>query len=151
MKLCPKCGASHLKPGIFCSRKCANSREWSSAQKEERSKQLKDVFSSFSKEELKQRSLKGSERRSATAKERLLSADITTLGHDGRRKRVLLEQDGKCNKCGIDSWQGKPISLELDHIDGNNKNNGRSNLECLCPNCHAQTPTWRGRNRKLAR
>lgn len=81
---------------------------------------------------------------------RIISADISALGHGGRRKRVLLEQDGKCNKCGIDNWQGKPISLELEHIDGNNKNNDRSNLECLCPNCHAQTSTWRGRNRKSA-
>lgn len=148
MKLCPKCNTTHSKPGIFCSRTCANSRTWTAAQKEERSKQLKEVFSSFTKEELKERSLKGSKVRSATAKKRLLSTDITALSHPFRRKRVLLEQDGKCNKCGIDSWQGKPISLELDHIDGNNKNNDRSNLECLCPNCHAQTPTWRGRKRK---
>ena len=150
MKLCPKCFITHSKPGIFCSRTCANSRTWSDEQKEKRSKQLKEVFSSFTKEELKQRSLKGSKGRSVTAKEKLLSADITALGHDGRRKRVLLEQDSKCNKCGIDRWQGIPISLELDHIDGNKQNNERSNLECLCPNCHAQTPTWRGRNRNIA-
>jgi 5-methylcytosine-specific restriction endonuclease McrA len=150
MKLCPKCETEHLKPGVFCSRKCANSRTWTDAQKKERSKQLKEVFSSFTKEELKQRSLKGSKARSDTAKQRLLSSDTKILGPDGRRKLVLLEQDYKCNKCGLTDWQGNPISLELDHIDGNKKNNDRLNLECLCPNCHAQTPTWRGRNRKLA-
>ena len=56
----------------------------------------------------------------------------------------------KRKRCGLFDWLGNVITLELDHIDGNNKNNDRSNLECLCPNCHAQTPTWRGRNRKLA-
>jgi hypothetical protein len=150
MKLCPKCNTAHTKPGIFCSRTCANSRTWTDIQKEERSKQLKEVFSSFGKEKLKQRSLKGSNGRSATAKQRLLSSDTKLLGHDGRRKKVLIEQDHKCNKCGLTDCLGESLSLELDHIDGNNKNNDRSNLECLCPNCHAQTPTWRGRNRKLA-
>lgn len=62
------------------------------------------------------------------------------------KKQVLKEQDGKCALCGIDTWQGKPLTLELDHIDGNNQNNKRSNQRCLCPNCHSQTPNWRGRN-----
>ena len=37
--------------------------------------------------------------------------------------------------------------LELEHKDGNNKNNSRENLEALCPNCHSQTEFWRGRNK----
>ena len=147
MKLCPKCSTEHTKPGIFCSRKCANSRVWTEEQKDERSKQLTKTFSTFSKADLKARSQKGAEGRSKTAKENLLAADITTLSHGARRRRVLIEQDNKCIRCGLDSWLGDPISLELDHIDGNNKNNSRDNLECLCPNCHSQTPTWRGRNR----
>ncbi len=53
----------------------------------------------------------------------------------------------KCCKCGCDGkWQGGHISLELDHIDGNNKNNTLSNLRYLCPNCHALTDTYRGKN-----
>lgn len=47
------------------------------------------------------------------------------------------------------TWMGKKISLELDHIDGNNKNNLISNLRYLCPNCHALTPTYRGKNKAL--
>ena len=42
---------------------------------------------------------------------------------------------------------GSPITLELDHKDGNNENNARENLEALCPNCHSTTETWRGRNK----
>jgi len=52
----------------------------------------------------------------------------------------------KCSECGIDSWNEKPIVLELDHIDGDNRNNLPVNLRLLCPNCHSQTPTFRGRN-----
>lgn len=41
----------------------------------------------------------------------------------------------------------KQIPLEIEHIDGNNKNNNKDNLTVLCPNCHALTDTWRGRNK----
>jgi hypothetical protein len=40
----------------------------------------------------------------------------------------------------------EPLTLEVDHIDGDNKNNVRDNLRALCPNCHSQTDTWRGTN-----
>lgn len=43
-------------------------------------------------------------------------------------------------------WLGKEITLQVDHIDGNNTNNLRTNLRFLCPNCHAATDTYVGRN-----
>jgi hypothetical protein len=54
----------------------------------------------------------------------------------------------ECIECHISKWQGKPLSLHLDHIDGDNTNNELSNLRLLCPNCHSQTPTYCGRNKK---
>lgn len=65
------------------------------------------------------------------------------------RHRVIQEDGYKCLLCGIDSWLKKPISLELDHIDGDNTNHSRNNLRLLCPNCHSQTPTFRNRKRVL--
>lgn len=53
-----------------------------------------------------------------------------------------------CNECGINEWRGNKLTLELDHIDGNNKNNTRNNFRLLCLNCHSCTLTWRGRNKK---
>lgn len=79
-------------------------------------------------------------------KERLENAPFDTLSKDARRIRILNEQNHSCRKCGIKDWQGEAITFEMEHIDGDNTNNERSNLEILCPNCHSQTSTWRGRN-----
>lgn len=48
----------------------------------------------------------------------------------------------KCALCDLDEWNGMPIVLNLDHIDGNNHNNEISNLRWLCPNCDSQLPTF---------
>lgn len=58
------------------------------------------------------------------------------------------EQGGKCAQCGIPNvWNGKPLVFDLEHKDGNSKNDVRENLELICPNCHSQTDTYKGKNR----
>lgn len=52
----------------------------------------------------------------------------------------------KCNMCGTEEWLGKPVALELDHINGIHNDNRIENLRFICPNCHATTHTWKGRN-----
>jgi hypothetical protein len=59
-------------------------------------------------------------------------------------KKYLIEKfSEKCSCCGIDStWNNMPLTLQLDHIDGDSDNNLPSNLRLLCPNCHSQTETF---------
>lgn len=59
------------------------------------------------------------------------------------REKLLPHQ---CNFCKNIQWQSKPIPLELHHIDGDKLNNNMKNLELLCPNCHAFTDNYRGKN-----
>ena len=70
-----------------------------------------------------------------------------------RSTRVLkrrLFKDGLklkiCEECGLEMWQNQPIPLEIHHIDGDRTNNCVDNLMILCPNCHALTDTYRGKN-----
>lgn len=51
----------------------------------------------------------------------------------------------KCFNCNLFEWNNKELALELDHIDGNAHNCKIVNLRLLCPNCHSQTSTFRGR------
>jgi hypothetical protein len=63
-------------------------------------------------------------------------------------KRYMLEkQQGKCASCGLTDWMGKILTLDLDHINGNSQDNSESNLRCICPNCHSQTPTYKAKNK----
>lgn len=66
-------------------------------------------------------------------------------------KRHLVSTRGhQCESCSNTEWMGKPITLELEHIDGDRTNNLYDNLKLLCPNCHSQTPTWRRQKRVVA-
>ena len=71
------------------------------------------------------------------------------------RNRVHIKQrliklgikDEACEECGIRDWLGRPLSLELHHVNGDGKDHRLENLQLLCPNCHSQTDTWGGKNR----
>ena len=64
------------------------------------------------------------------------------------RKRLIAEgpKEQRCEWCGSETWIGQTIPLELDHINGDRADNRIENLRLLCPNCHALTSTYRGRN-----
>ena len=59
---------------------------------------------------------------------------------------LLGVKEKKCEECNIEDWNNKKIIFELDHIDGNHFNNNLLNLRVLCPNCHSQTITFKGKN-----
>lgn len=68
----------------------------------------------------------------------------------GLKKRLLREGkiENKCVDCGLtDTYNGKPLSLHLDHVNGDNTDNRIENLRMLCPNCHSQTDTYAGKNK----
>lgn len=63
-------------------------------------------------------------------------------------KKLIIDIKGyKCEGCEITEWKNAPIVLELEHKDGISTNNHIDNVCLLCPNCHSQTPTYKGRNK----
>lgn len=67
-----------------------------------------------------------------------------------KRYLKIRNKEYKCdmNGCNISEWLGKPIVLQLDHINGISDDNRFENLRLLCPNCHTQTETFAGKNSK---
>lgn len=66
------------------------------------------------------------------------------------RRKLLREglKEHRCERCKNTMWNGTKIPLEVHHKDGDKSHNTIDNLELLCPNCHAQTDTYRGKNIK---
>ena len=72
----------------------------------------------------------------------------------GKRKRIINDGllDYQCEICGLaPSWNGKPLTLRLDHRNGKNRDHRISNLRFLCPNCDSQLPTYCSKNRVYQR
>ena len=161
MKICPKCKTPHEKKGTFCSRTCANSRSFSPETNKKKSQSGLNFYAALTSEERKEL------HKAKTAKydfaehqrivqqknrERAWSLPYEEMSHSSVRKRLLHERNHTCEECGTgNTYNGKPLSLELDHIDGNSKNNKIENLRILCPNCHSQTPTHRSKNIRFKR
>jgi hypothetical protein len=69
------------------------------------------------------------------------------------KQRLLAEglKSDRCERCGIDEWRGRRLSIVLHHVNGDPSDNRLENLQLLCPNCHALTPNFSGRNRRSRR
>lgn len=78
--------------------------------------------------------------------------DYLTNSEDIQSNKIRLKllkegyKEYKCENCGLTEWMGQPIPLELHHKDGNHHNNTIDNYSLLCPNCHALTDSYRGKN-----
>ena len=81
-----------------------------------------------------------------------LHRNTKTNSHKLRNKLIEFGyKESKCELCGISEWLGKPVKLQLHHIDGNHDNNELSNLQILCPNCHSMTDNFGVYNSKRAK
>ena len=89
-----------------------------------------------------------SERRIPLADILVVNSTYTTIW----RLKLRLLREGmleyRCYVCGLTEWNGRPITLQLDHINGVHSDHRIQNLRLLCPNCHSQTETFAGRNKK---
>ena len=67
-------------------------------------------------------------------------------------RKYLAEARGyKCEVCGVSDWQDKPITLHVDHLNGDPSNDRPDNLRLICPNCHSQTEFLGGANKGRGR
>jgi len=68
------------------------------------------------------------------------------------RKYLTEDRGYNCEICKLSEWQNQPITLEVDHTDGNSADDNPSNVRLICPNCHSQSPhrgaANKGRGRK---
>lgn len=132
----------------FCSRSCSaqfNNRKRVNQEKREQIDE-KNKVSKFFKEKFPDST--GSELIKNIANYKILNEPWENLiSYERKRKRIILEQNNKCNKCHLSEWLGQPLVLEIDHINGINDDHRRENMEAICPNCHSMTVTWKGRNR----
>lgn len=79
-------------------------------------------------------------------RKRKVEKNIDNIGRRALKSYLLDTRGHRCEVCGITEWMGRPAPLELDHRDGNPLNNQLDNVRLICPNCHAQTATYKGKN-----
>lgn len=85
--------------------------------------------------------------RKKTWQEVLVKKDSGTREKSYQLRRALLEfgRDYVCSECGQEAiWNGKPLMLQVDHVNGDWLDNTPPNLRFLCGHCHSQTDNWCG-------
>ena len=80
--------------------------------------------------------------------ENILVENSTYTSTNRLRNRLIGHglKEHRCEKCGLAEWREQPIPLELHHANGINNDHRLANLQLLCPNCHALTENYRGKN-----
>ena len=84
-------------------------------------------------------------------KQKFFSGLLKRIERPTARKYLAEERGYKCEVCNISEWQGKPITLHVDHINGDPSNDHPDNLRLICPNCHSQTEFLGGANKGRGR
>lgn len=162
IKSCENCNSDFsiiIGSGRFCSVKCSRSFATKNKRKEINEKVSKTLtgkstpgrgfvsgFDPRRKVFTKDDRVKAAIASRKSLDDRISKTPFELLSKNVIKCLILSEQSDKC-LCGIDSWNGVKLSLQLDHINGDRRNNTRENLRMLCPNCHSITPTYGGRNK----
>jgi 5-methylcytosine-specific restriction endonuclease McrA len=99
---------------------------------------------------------KAAQRGDVKARPKAMSIDVLLVAGRKQTNRTHLKQrlldaglkENRCERCGITEWRGKPLNMELHHVNGDGSDNHLENLQLLCGNCHSQTDNWGGRGLK---
>lgn len=98
---------------------------------------FQNVYNNFSRPELKQEEI---------------FCENSRIGHSGKLLKYLkkfgVKNTNTCERCGRSEWEGEPIPLQVHHLNGKHSDNRIENLQILCPNCHALTDNYCGKNAK---
>ena len=98
---------------------------------------FRNVYNNFSKPELKREEI---------------FCENSRVGHSGKLLKYLkkfgVKNTNVCERCGRSEWEGEPIPLQVHHLNGEHTDNRIENLQILCPNCHALTDNYCGKNTK---
>jgi 5-methylcytosine-specific restriction endonuclease McrA len=78
--------------------------------------------------------------RSLERQKKFFEGTLEKVDRATARKYLAAKRGYNCEECGISDWQGKKLTLHVDHKDGNPGDSRPENLRLLCPNCHSQTP-----------
>lgn len=166
MKTCPKCQKEHEKTGIYCSRTCSNSRTFSPEAIKKKSAASKKYFKD---PEIRRKRSEDSNKYWQDVREgkrpgpqnyvRGVQEETIEKFKRGKLTRriliykVLVKLYGNyCFVCPqLSEWNGKPLRMRVDHVDGDASNNLPGNLRLICPNCDSQLPTYAGGNKGFGR
>ena len=86
-------------------------------------------------------------KKSKSLEEILVENSTYTSGHNLKKKILDANlKEYKCERCGLTEWQEEKIPLQIHHKNGIHNDNRIENIEFLCPNCHALTDTFAGKN-----
>lgn len=80
-----------------------------------------------------------------------LDTGVAKGGNKSIRKYITHLDGYKCFCCGLSDWNNKPITLEVEHINGDSSDDSKENTCLICPNCHSQTDTYKGKNKGKGR
>lgn len=154
-KNCLKCGDLFIpEKGLinYCSLACRNSRNFSEESKLKKSIKSRKAWGDGRMNHIDYKVVNNDPNKIKKSQETWISKYLeerdggTIHSWDTIRKYHFILKDYTCEVCGTKEWNGEKTPLELHHIDGNITNNVDENLQVVCPNCHAQTDNYCGKN-----